>query len=488
MTKWVPLCALAIVVTLAGCEGFSQAMSSSSNLLARAGGHELTVDRAAELIAPHTNIPAQPEVVQAVADLWVDYILVASQVARDSTLTAMDLDAIVGPTVDSEMVWNLRERVIDVDSVIPEEELRAMYQADAPGGEVRARHILFRIAADATAAVRDSIQGVAEEVRERAAAGEDFAELAATYSEDGTAQQGGDLGFFGRTQMVAPFEEAAFALEPGEVSPELVQTPFGLHIIKVEERRAPDFEEVRADYMRGKVIERSNSAEEAYITQLTDTMDVEVQEGAAELAKELATRTDASLGRRAGARALVSYAGGALTADEFQQILRASVNIRQQLPQAPDEEIDAYLLGLARHEILIREARNQGLEPTEAEVDSLREESRGLILDAVRQGGLTDITPQDGESMDDAVERKVMTLMEGILSGQQNLIPLGPVTFALRDEGRAEIFERAIPTVVEKIEELRPGSVQPQIAPGARPPPPPAGGTPPPPTTGGGDR
>lgn len=489
MTKWVPFIALAGVVSLTGCEGFSQAMSSHTNLLARAGGHELTVDRAAELIAPHGNIPAQPEVVEAVADLWVDYILVASEVARDSTLGGMSLDAIVQPTVDSEMVWKLREQVINVDSVIPEAELRAMYEADMPGGEIRARHILFRVPEDATPEVRDSIQSVAEGVRQRAAGGGDFAELAREHSQDGTAQEGGDLGFFQRGQMMGPFEEAAFALEPGEVSPQLVQTPFGLHIIRVEERRVPDFEEMRADYMHSKVVEREQGAEEAYITALTDTMDVEVQEGAAELAKELADRTDVSLGRRAAARPLVSYRGGALTAQEFQQILRTAVNIRQQLPQAPDDEIEAYLLGLARHEILIREARRQGLQPTEAEVDSLRIESRGLILDALRQGGLTNITPQDGESTADAVERKVMALLDGILRGESNLIPLGPVTFALRDEHGAEIHERAIPAVVERIEELRPAGAQPGM-PGTTPPPPPAGdatppaggGTPPPDT------
>jgi peptidyl-prolyl cis-trans isomerase D len=72
----------------------------------------------------------------------------------------------------------------------------------------------------------------------RAQAGEDFAELATELSEDmGTKRSGGDLGFFERGQMVGPFEEAAFALEVGSHS-ELVQSTFGFHIIKVEEKRA----------------------------------------------------------------------------------------------------------------------------------------------------------------------------------------------------------------------------------------------------------
>ena len=64
--------------------------------------------------------------------------------------------------------------------------------------------------------------------------GEDFAELARKYSEDSTASEGGDLGYFSREDMVKPFSDSAFSLEKGEIS-DLVRTRFGLHIIKVED-------------------------------------------------------------------------------------------------------------------------------------------------------------------------------------------------------------------------------------------------------------
>ena len=92
----------------------------------------------------------------------------------------------------------------------------------------------------------------AEEILRRVRAGEDFAALAGQFSEDpGSRAQGGDLGWFGRGMMVKPFEDAAFALKPGEVS-EVVESPFGYHIIKLEERRggqAGAAEEVHARHI-----------------------------------------------------------------------------------------------------------------------------------------------------------------------------------------------------------------------------------------------
>ena len=101
--------------------------------------------------------------------------------------------------------------------------------------EVRARHILVNAPAgdDAKAAARKK----AEDLLAKVKAGADFAELATKNSDDsGSASKGGDLGLFGRGKMVAPFEAAAFALDVGKVS-DIVESPFGFHIIKVEEHR-----------------------------------------------------------------------------------------------------------------------------------------------------------------------------------------------------------------------------------------------------------
>ena len=112
--------------------------------------------------------------------------------------------------------------------------------------QVRARHILFKLAQQAGAEEEARVRGEAETTLQRIQAGEDFAALASQLSEDPvSAQQGGDLGFFKRGEMVKPFEETAFGLKPGVVS-DPVRTDFGYHLIKVEEMQEAGYEPVEA--------------------------------------------------------------------------------------------------------------------------------------------------------------------------------------------------------------------------------------------------
>jgi peptidyl-prolyl cis-trans isomerase D len=99
----------------------------------------------------------------------------------------------------------------------------------------------------------DSARAELELIRERILEGEDFAELAEVYSQGPTAEQGGDLGFFGRGVMDSVFEAAAFAMAEGEIS-EPVRSAFGWHIIRVEEKKRIDGQEqVRARHILLKV-------------------------------------------------------------------------------------------------------------------------------------------------------------------------------------------------------------------------------------------
>ncbi|MBP6808794.1 MAG: peptidyl-prolyl cis-trans isomerase [Chromatiaceae bacterium] len=96
---------------------------------------------------------------------------------------------------------------------------------------LKASHILIGADAKATPEEKQAAQQKANELLAKIKGGADFAELAKAESTCPSAKKGGDLGSFGRGQMVKPFEEVAFSLQDGEVS-EVVETPFGYHIIK----------------------------------------------------------------------------------------------------------------------------------------------------------------------------------------------------------------------------------------------------------------
>lgn len=132
-----------------------------------------------------------------------------------------------------------------VEPLITEDKIKAKYDESVKQfkaeDEVRARHILIKAGPDAEAKAK----AILKEVKD----GADFAKLAAEKSDDnGSAKQGGDLGYFPRGEMVKPFAEAAFAMKKGQVSDKLVKTDFGYHIIKVEDARKsapPSIDSVR---------------------------------------------------------------------------------------------------------------------------------------------------------------------------------------------------------------------------------------------------
>lgn len=122
------------------------------------------------------------------------------------------------------------------------EELKLRYGWDLATYEKKVMHtfILQSKLADSLAtdlALKEEVRLQALSVLEQIKGGADFADLAQKYGQDGTKDNGGDLGFFAKGDMVPEFEEAAFALQPGEVTSDLVETDYGYHIIKLEEKK-----------------------------------------------------------------------------------------------------------------------------------------------------------------------------------------------------------------------------------------------------------
>ncbi|WP_305989498.1 peptidylprolyl isomerase [Roseibium sp. MMSF_3544] len=202
---------------------------------------------------------------QILLDVVVDMELLAQAARQDG----LDQDPDFKKQLAFLELQALRNAYIaqKIDGAISDEDMQAAYDkeyADYEGPEeVNARHILVSDKAEAEALIKE-LDG-----------GADFVELAKEKSTGPSGPNGGDLGYFGQGQMVKPFEDAVFALEPGDYTKEPVETQFGWHVIKLEDKRRqekPAFEQVVGELRQQLIREKY----EAKMAELKDAIAVEV--------------------------------------------------------------------------------------------------------------------------------------------------------------------------------------------------------------------
>ncbi|MCG6894605.1 MAG: peptidylprolyl isomerase [Desulfobacteraceae bacterium] len=178
-------------------------------------------------------------------------------------------------------IQQLVETVIAADVMVTPEEIKKFYDENPKFFEkperVKASHILIKVEPDADEAEQDAAKEKLRGIEKKLQQGESFATLAKENSEGPSAVRGGDLGFFQRGQMVKPFEDAAFALETGEVS-DIVQTRFGYHLIEVTDKEPAGtvgLEEARPDIEKHLKQKKTGDAVRARVEQLREETDVQ---------------------------------------------------------------------------------------------------------------------------------------------------------------------------------------------------------------------
>lgn len=156
---------------------------------------------------------------------------------KTNNLTEKELLVIIRKDI---VINNLFEKEIVSKVAIPEADVKKFYDDNIEKFKrpesYHASHILIGVDPKATAEEKQKAKEKAEAIRKKIVAGEDFAALAKADSSCPSKENGGDLGTFGKGEMVPPFEKAAAALKPGEIS-EVVETQFGYHVIKLIEQK-----------------------------------------------------------------------------------------------------------------------------------------------------------------------------------------------------------------------------------------------------------
>jgi peptidyl-prolyl cis-trans isomerase C len=237
----------------------ARAQPEADPLLAKVGGQDIhfsDLKAAAETLPPQAR--AMPP--QQLYPMLLEQMIDAQALLTQAQKTGLDKDP------DVQRVMRLaQERALEsamlnkvVRPQVTDEAVKARYDQDYAGKpgetEVHARHIL--VPDEATA------KKVIAELKK----GGDFVALSKQYSKDpGAAQQGGDLGFFKKTDMVPEFADTAFALKDKEVTPVPVKTQFGWHVIQTLERRTaqpPAFEQQK-DELRQQMVQAAVQKEVA---------------------------------------------------------------------------------------------------------------------------------------------------------------------------------------------------------------------------------
>ncbi len=234
----------AIALSLAFCAQFAQAAGP----VARVNGADITEAELsfaeAEVGAEIAGLPTE-----ARRRVLVEYLVEAHLFAEAAQKTQLGTGKEFEERLAYYKLRALRDTFYEkkVREAVTEAQAKAAYDEQiakiAPEPEVHARHILVKTEQEA------------KELMKQLKAGADFTELAKKSSDGPSAQTGGDLGYFSRGQMVKAFEDVAFGLNAGQVSGP-VQTEFGWHIIKVEDKRnrpVPGFDEVKDQLMASLV-------------------------------------------------------------------------------------------------------------------------------------------------------------------------------------------------------------------------------------------
>jgi len=462
---------------LAGCSGLRDAISAHQDVVARAAGQQLSVAQLGAALGS-TQIPLRRDVVDRVAELWVDWQLLGQAVAGgDSLLDTATIWAANWPAVDQRLADHLHDALIGTRAQFTSGQVDSAYNA----GDVRwLDHILIGVAHGATPAVQAAKRREAESVLAQLHRGADFAKLAQQKSTDpATTRNGGVLGLVLRGQMVKPFDSAAWLLKPGEYSG-VVESPYGYHIIW-----RPKLDQVRDSFaarLHELAVMRFDST---FVDSLNKHAEVAVRSSA-----PVAVRAAAQNLREAKqqTRVLATYAGGQLTERDLARWMQAfAPQTVAMIGQAPDSTLVLFVKSIARNAMLIHTAEERHITLTAADRDSIREAYRRDLGDMIMRLGVSpdslagDSTARRSRAV--AVANRVQAYFNDVVasSPRHAFFDVPPfLADVLRSRFSWEVSPVGVDRALAKAKQLRgPEAPAPVPAPGGAGPTRPAPGGPP---------
>jgi PPIC-type PPIASE domain len=444
---------LASVAAVAACSGLREALTAHEDVVARAGDAELSVIHLGDIMGNSPlRVPPTRDVARLITDLWVDYHLLATAAANNDTLKDTKLidDASLG------IISNIRlRRYMDkaVDSTKADAASETTYGQGA-GNLFVARHILFTVPGGATQAQKDSVRRRAESVRAQLTSG-NFAAMAKKYSGDpGSAQRGGDLGAFQRTDMVKEFGDAVAALKPGQISAP-IETQFGYHIIQ-----RPTYADARGEYDAAYGDRSRRTLDSTYLASVDATADIQVKQNGVPAAREAARDPRAHINDD---DVMATFRGGSMSVGRFARWLQSfppQMRVGQQIAQSPDTIVKGFVKSIARNEVLLKKADSANVQLTADEKQDLYNQFKTLIVSLWQQIGVD--PRQLADSAKNGPERlrlasaRADAFLDRILAGQGQPVSVPePAENVLMSKYKSQVNPAGVDRAVERAQKLR---------------------------------
>lgn len=460
-----------LMVTLAGCGALRDAFSAHERVAASAAGQDLTVEQLATWVVHAKKMQPKVGAFAALATIYVDYMVYAAQAAKRADLDDSLLVLKANWPLVSQVKWDrFHEQLVATRSRVTPVQVDSAYQA----GDIRLfQHILLQVPAGASPTVIEQKRVAMERVLREAVAkhGSNFAALARFYSDDpGSRPQGGYLMASGRGQFVAPFESAAWELQPGGLSG-VVRSPFGFHII-----RRPPLAEVRDGFGASLAHLETQHFDSIYVDSLAKQRGLTVKDGAPAIVRQVFADLE---GARGNTRTLVRYRGGSFRVRDLVRWIFAinSEEVRG-LPNASDDQLRQFLRVATQRELLLKQVDSAGVQLTPDDWKQIRASHDSALAVLNNQLGISPAMLADSAPTVEARMRLAAAHVNGylgrLLGGEARFFPVPPfLAVVLREREPWSINAAGVADAVDRAKALR-ASEDSLRPPGMRPAPGPA--------------
>jgi len=456
-----PLCIfliLFLIVLVPGCS------KRGDTVVATVGNASLSVDDAAEIMSGGGYAEDLDGVREALEHL-IDFKLLLSGATAEGLDTTADFRKNLRVMQENFIVRKLYEEVVVKNAAATEEELKAYFDEHKLGEEqVEARHILVSYRDGEGEQKRqeaiEKIQGILEEAKN----GADFAGLATKYSDGPTAPNGGYLGYFPRGRMVKPFEDVAFSLEIGQLS-DVVETQFGFHIIKVEDKKSRTLDEMREEVRAFVEQPKRQKLSRDFLKDLEVSASINYVDSAIDSMIKLvkgAESPEDAIGD--GSLVLATYNGGEWTTGRYFEFYSDVPADYMNTPKDM-EEVKAVLKGLIRNELLIEQAKDTGIDSR----PEFKKELKQLEDDALVQIFIKKMVYVDTNHTDEELKQyyeehrdsytkpydEIKDLVESDMVDERRQKRLDELTVPLKEQFQVVLVEEALPLVLDELKTKR---------------------------------